>query len=440
MEPDKSFSGASLNRKVWVAVSLVSLIPILVFLCQYYGDYITFWTIFTIPFVVFLGWAVVFKIVSAIKRLSRRSKKVLESIGERLPSSTDEVQGLERSMALLADKVKAGFEQLQQFTQKIEDLNQKVSRKVLILSTMLQANDLFSKDTSAEEVVTFLNYHLQQFLESDMCFCALRREGEAGLSLIAASGIGRAKVLSFIDHRAEELLLMQESLVFDKGHQQAQAVKAAAELQVKNIILLPVVTRRAAVGVLAAGNNKDDFSFSKDDYDVLKVFAQNVSLLWNHQELSSRVATLEMIDRLTGLYNERMLLARLDEEIKRASLYQRPCGFITLELVGYDEYQRQYGLLQAEQLLKETAAIFKAALNVVDIAGRIGSSTLAAIIIERNKRQSKKVADEINRQLIKLCAGKVQPLFSVAESPLDGLSAQELLDFTTAPKAQTNEV
>jgi hypothetical protein len=34
----------------------------------------------------------------------------------------------------------------------------------LTLSTILQANDLFSQETPAEEVVKFLSYHLQQLL------------------------------------------------------------------------------------------------------------------------------------------------------------------------------------------------------------------------------------------------------------------------------------
>ena len=135
-----------------------------------------------------------------------------------------------------------------------------------------------------------------------------------------------------------------------------------------------------------------------------------------------------------------MIYARLEEEIERAILYQRPCGFIELELTGYAEFQKRCGLIKAEELMKEVAAVFKAGLHAIDIAGRIASNRLGAILIERNKRQSKKVADELTVKLAGLCRDKVGISFSVADSPVDGMSAKELFDFTNAHKGHSNEV
>lgn len=440
MGQEKNFFGISLNRKVWVSVSLVSLIPILVVLCQHYGGYVTFWALFILPFLVLLGWAVIFKIVGVIKNLSWRSRHVLESIGESAPRSADELQSLECFLSVLSDKVKCGFEQLQQFTQKIDNLNKKLSRKVLLLSTLLQANDLFSKETPAEEVVKFLNYHLQQLLESDICFCVARESPEGVLKVLAASGISSERLSVFIDKKTDVLLTIGQTLVIDCTSHKPDYGYIGQELAVKHFALAPIIIKGKSIGVIGIGRIDDNFAFCADDIEALNLFAHNISLIWEHERLTSKIATLEIVDHLTGLYNERMLYARLEEEIKRAVLYQRPCGFIELELTGFAEFQKRCGLIKVEELVKEVAVVFKNSLQAIDIAGRLAPNRLGAILIERNKRQCKKLADELSLKLVELCRDKVGISFAVADSPVDGMNAQELLDFTNTHKIQSNEV
>ncbi len=429
MQNKRGFSNGSLNRKVWVSVSLVSLIPVLGFFCYSQQSRMSFWFLFILPIIVFLGWAVILKIFIGIKSLNFSSRKALESVGEKAPNAIDEMQNLESSISLLTSKVKTGFEQLQGFTQKIEDLNQKVSRKVLTLSTILQANDLFSKETPAEEVVKFLSYHLQQLLEGDVCFCALRDNSKNELRLLACSGLKESLMTSIIEKKGQSFLSIRKNFTVDSINKSEDFEDIISEMHVKNFVIAPIIIKAVTIGVLGVANNQDGFSFSKDDTDIITLFAQNITLVWDREQLHSKVRTLEVVDNLTGLYNERMLIARLDEEIKRAGIYQRPCGFITVELIGYEEAQAKIGIIEVEKLMKKTAVIFKGSLNAVDIAGRIGPAQLAAILIERNKRQSKNIIEDLNSRLSVICRDKVTLSFSVAESPVDGVSAEELIDF-----------
>jgi diguanylate cyclase (GGDEF)-like protein len=436
----RSFLNISLNRKVWVSVSLVSLIPILVFFYYFQQSHISFWSLFILPIIVFLGWGVIFKILLGIKTLSSRSRKALESIGEKAPGAIDEMQSLESSINLLTSKVKTGFGQLQGFTQKIEELNQKVSRKVLTLSTVLQANDLFSKETPADEVVKFLSYHLQQLLEGDICFCALKDDSKSELRLLVCSGLNASFMAAIVEKKGQSFLRIKKNLIVDSVNKGEGFEDIASALHMKNFTIAPIIMKGSTIGILGVANNKDGFSFSKDDIDTLSLFAQNITLIWDRERLSSRVKTLEVIDNLTGLYNERMLIIRLDEEIKRASVYQRPCGFISVELIGYEEAQAKIGIIETEKLIKKAAVVFKGTLNAVDIAGRLGPAQLAAILIERNKRQSKNIIKDLNSKLKFICQDKVNLSFSVAESPVDGMSAQELIDFANSNKVSVDEV
>ena len=98
-----------------------------------------------------------------------------------------------------------------------------------------------------------------------------------------------------------------------------------------------------------------------------------------------------------------------------------------LEINNYSDYQRKFGLSEGENVLKNIATIFKAALKPIDIAGRIGPNTLGAILIENNKRQSIKIADELKNKLSGI-EGIVLS-FAVAESPVDGVRAKDLIAY-----------
>ncbi|MBU1112311.1 MAG: diguanylate cyclase, partial [Candidatus Omnitrophica bacterium] len=118
------------------------------------------------------------------------------------------------------------------------------------------------------------------------------------------------------------------------------------------------------------------------------------------------------------------------------SAYQRPCGLIAVEIKGYDNYQKEQGMIEAETLLKKLGHAFKKTLRPIDIAGRIGPKILGAILIESNKRCSCEVAKKVEASLKEITKDKVALSFSVAESPLDGTSAKELLNFVKSGSAE----
>jgi len=335
-------------------------------------------------------------------------------------------------ITLLSDKVKSGFEQLKDFTQMTEDLNKEVSRTVLILSTILQANDLFSKDAPADEVIKFIITHLKHLLNAEVCFCILKDESTEKFESIVALGISASAVQKLIEERNDELAFLKERVVVDRYNKQKGYIAWAKDLELKNISAVPIISKGGVIGIIIVGNDIEAYSFSKDDLEVLNLFSQNVTLIWEHQRLSAKIEELEIVDYLTGLYNERLVVKRLDEEIKRSTVYQRPCGFITVEIRNYDKYLEESGLIESEKLLKKIAKVFKSTLRHIDIAGRIGSNKLGAILIESNRRQSQEVIEQLKNNLHELCGDKINLVYAVAESPMHGVTSKELIAYAQA--------
>ncbi len=429
MKEKFSLSNLSLKRKVCIAIALVSLLPVIVLFYHFSGYYVSFWTTLILAVVVILGWWVVFEVFSSIIKIYTRSRNTLEDIGESVPAIPDEVQSLEKMIGLLSDKVKSGFEQLRDFTRMTEDLNKEVSRTVLILSTILQANDLFSKEAPAESVIKLIINHLKHLIRAETCFCGLEDRAKGRFATVARAGIDSLRIDSFFRKKDKALSHLKDMIVVDRRNKPKGYSSWIQELEVKNIAIAPVSTKGRIIGLIGVGNNEDDFAFSKDDLEILGLFAQNVTLIWQHERLSEKIEELEIVDSLTGLYNEKLIKTRLSEEIKRSTTYQRPCGFIEVEIVNYDDFRKKRGMIEAEKVLKKMAKAFKGALRPVDIAGRTGPSKLGAILIESNKRQSQEIGENLKKSLIEVCGPEVKLKFSVAASPIHGVTAQELMSF-----------
>ena len=88
-------------------------------------------------------------------------------------------------------------------------------------------------------------------------------------------------------------------------------------------------------GILAVGNKIEDFIFKEDEQELLKVFAKQAAIAVENDLLITRARDLAVKDDLTGLYNQKYIHTRLDEEIKRACMYQRPCGYLLIDMDNF---------------------------------------------------------------------------------------------------------
>lgn len=419
----------TLRRRIWIAVSLVSVIPAVVLLNHFFSEYIiNFYAYLILIILVILGWWVIIEILASIHKIHSQSKKTLETIGEKAPLVADEVQSLEQIINLLSNKVKSGFEDLREFGAKTEELNREVSKKVLVLSTILQANHLYSKDTPAEEVVQFLVYHLKNLLAMDVVFCALQSHSHDKLRVISALGRDSGEIERLLAEK-KNISQIKKAVIVDSQNRLAVCTEWSEAIGVNNLMVAPVASKGTTIGVVGAGNKLKDFTFQKEDSEVLSLFSQNITLIWEYERVSSKVEELEIFDNLTGLYNAKMFKKRLSEEIRRATVYQRPCGFIAVKIKNYKEFQEKNEAIEAEKAVKKAAKIVKENIRPIDVGGRIFSDTLAAILIEQNKRQSQAFCDLLKEKLKESCEAKVELNLCVAESPVDGATAEEILSF-----------
>jgi diguanylate cyclase (GGDEF)-like protein len=141
---------------------------------------------------------------------------------------------------------------------------------------------------------------------------------------------------------------------------------------------------------------------------------------------------------LTGLYNETYIRQRLDEEIKRAIVYQRPCALALFIVEGLNQMKNRRGPQEAEQALKKVARVIQESVTEIDRVGRLNGDRFAVVLPERNKRQAMELFEEIRRRVefvfaqLSDPADRLSVYGSVAENPLDGVTAEDLLSKSAA--------
>lgn len=110
---------------------------------------------------------------------------------------------------------------------------------------------------------------------------------------------------------------------------------------------------------------------------ITLLFRQLVSRL---REARTQLETLATTDALTGLWNRRVILDRLEEEQER---HRRSGEALTCLMLDVDHFKRvndRFGHLAGDQVLRELAAALKATLRTYDIVGRYGGEEFLVVL------------------------------------------------------------
>jgi RNA polymerase sigma-B factor len=88
------------------------------------------------------------------------------------------------------------------------------------------------------------------------------------------------------------------------------------------------------------------------------------------EHYARRVAEESTKDDLTGLFNRRYLLERLDEEVARSQRYKTQLSVVLAEVLGLDAFRQAQGEAEADQVLCTMARLVTAASRRIDRLGR----------------------------------------------------------------------
>jgi diguanylate cyclase (GGDEF)-like protein len=138
-------------------------------------------------------------------------------------------------------------------------------------------------------------------------------------------------------------------------------------------------------------------------------------------------------DSLTGAPNRRALFERLENELRRASRYQRPFTLFMLDLNDFKRINDTYGHPAGDLALQQVAECLRRGLRETDFLARYGGDEFTILLPETDAATARSLADRLLERL-RDCpldpsgqAGALSVSLGMASFPQDGVTSAGLI-------------
>lgn len=128
-----------------------------------------------------------------------------------------------------------------------------------------------------------------------------------------------------------------------------------------------------------------------------------IELRAKDKELSAALSVMQKLatyDDLTGLFNRRALLARLQEEVERARRIVHPLSVIMIDLDHFKQINDGHGHLAGDVVLHGVGKFLRNRLRVTDSAGRYGGEEICLVLPGTSLDDAAAVAEKLRQALM----------------------------------------
>lgn len=227
-------------------------------------------------------------------------------------------------------------------------------------------------------------------------------------------------------------------LVNDVDRDKRVAVKNRPRFKTKSFLSLPLRVEDRMIGVLNLADKGNAENFTEADLNLVKTFTNHAVTMIDRAALLEKAGQFEQLaitDALTGLYNRRLLQARLQEEFSRSERQNQSFCIILADMDNFKNYNDLCGHLAGDSALSKAAELIKRSAREMDIVTRYGGEEFCLILPTTTKKESIFVGERIRRAIeaesfpgeSHLPLGRLTVSLGIATFPVDGVTANELI-------------
>jgi diguanylate cyclase (GGDEF)-like protein len=443
-----SLGPKSLRYKLMTAFCLMAIIPLLVaaYLVRDYifppskESIIISLALFFAFVIAILGLMVARRMIDPMIEMAAEAKRIAKGdLRHKVSiSAEDEIGDIGQSINQITRRIKEKMDELASYGEKTKLINTTIHKRVLALSSLLQISENISVSRQIKDTMSLVVDKIVEILDSGYAMLFLPTFDDADtLELKFANNVTSEKLRQIVIRRGRgtlgAALASGSSLYSDcKTKPIRDFVEFKEYYGITNFAIFPIISHNKPVGILLFGNEQKDFVFEEDDLELIKIFIKQAAIAYEHEELIRMAKELAVKDDLTDLYNKKYIKTRLEEEIKRALLCQRPCSYIVLNVDDFRKFREIHGELAAEKALKRIAVVIGETIPQIGRAARLGGNEFALLLPEKNKKEAHLIAEEVRKKVERLDLGLDKKMHltisgGVSENPIDGSTADELM-------------
>lgn len=298
-----------------------------------------------------------------------------------------------------------------------QELSSEKSKLQDVLTAIQQLSSILEKD----QLYHFLVQKICEILKAKRCSVMLLDEDTQTLSIKSAHGISdeiiqntKVKVGEMVVGR----VLQEEQSLWIKDIEKDNRCPFEPRdyYDSKSFFSIPLRLEDKAIGVVNV-TEKDgvEKKFSVMEFEILRMLTRQTGIALDNANYCNRLKQLSITDPLTGLFNKRHFMERLDREIARARRYENRLSLIMIDLDGFKNFNDSRGHLAGDMLLKIFGKKLMQSFRDSDVICRFGGDEFGVILPETGLEHAKIAAQKINKASQGLGSATVTVSLGVAE-------------------------
>ncbi len=142
-----------------------------------------------------------------------------------------------------------------------------------------------------------------------------------------------------------------------------------------------------------------NYYITKERKNLVLRILNEYKIAYESAEIYERMQDMAAIDELTGLYNRRFGMKRLNEEYKRALRIEKCMCLIMLDIDHFKSINDTYGHQAGDYVLSTIGKILSESFRSEDIVMRYGGEEFLCVLCNSNSEGAIKRAEEIRKKI-----------------------------------------
>ncbi len=188
---------------------------------------------------------------------------------------------------------------------------------------------------------------------------------------------------------------------------------------------VPLFYNQKLTGVLNVSEKEGPFN--RMDLKVLETIAQQAAVSINKTKALTTFEHLSLTDFMTGLFNYRSFLQKIEEETERAKRYGSLLSLMMIDVDNFKTYNDTHGHPEGDKLLSRLAEIFRINLRSTEFICRYGGDEFAIIFPQTDGKQAVSAAEKIRELVAKEFLKEEMISISVGVAQFQAESSKEIL-------------